>query len=367
MAGAVRAAVDDLAPGSVAVARGTVVGAASNRALPAWRHYTDAERSAFLTAGPGAAVAADAPLADRCCDPRVTVLLAERSDGGQRVALAWFAVHGTSLGPEWPTFSADLWGRARTVAENGRDRLFVGFGGGSSGDVSPLPLDDQGLIRADAVRPSRQGRELADAAGTAIGAAVGELIDNARPGPFTLGIAHERWRPRASGLPAARPGIATVGGGVDGPTERWAEVRAGVGAPLYQRRRWRSRFVARGQSPKIPVDAAYSPVPLPIGLALRFMAPSSLPLHVLRVGDHVFATVPGEPTTMAGWRIERAVAAASGTSSASVIGYAGDYGGYWTTPEEYDEQRYEAASTVFGREATTRLTERLAALAQHLA
>ena len=92
------------------------------------------------------------------------------------------------------------------------------------------------------------------------------------------------------------------------------------------------------------------------------VAPSRLPLHVVRVGDHAFATVPGEATTMAGARIEEAVLAATG-GSASVVGFAGDYGGYWVTPEEYLEQRYEAASTIFGRDATTRLTERLAALA----
>ena len=99
---------------------------------------------------------------------------------------------------------------------------------------------------------------------------------------------------------------------------------------------------------------------MPLGRLVGAVAPSRLPLHVVRVDDHAFATVPGEATTMAGSRIEAAVAAATGGGPASVIGFAGDYGGYWVTPEEYLEQRYEAASTIFGREAATRLTERLA-------
>ena len=33
-------------------------------------------------------------------------------------------------------------------------------------------------------------------------------------------------------------------------------------------------------------------------------------------------------------------------NSATVIGFAGDYCGYWVTPEEYDAQMYEGASTL---------------------
>ena len=66
---------------------------------------------------------------------------------------------------------------------------------------------------------------------------------------------------------------------------------------------------------------------------------------------------------MTGWRIERALRDASGVDSASVIGFANDYCAYWATPEEYLEQRYEGASTVFGREASTHLVKHLAALA----
>lgn len=87
------------------------------------------------------------------------------------------------------------------------------------------------------------------------------------------------------------------------------------------------------------------------------------PLHLVRVDDHLFATLPGEPTARAAWEIERAVLAASGASSASVLGYVGDYAGYLTTDAEYRAQHYEGAMTLYGRNTLAHLAARLAHLA----
>jgi neutral ceramidase len=356
---AVGQAVSSLRPGGVTVVGRDVLGVASNRAVPAWEHYDDDARGRFLDRTP---VPADAPLADRLRDPRVTVLVARSDDGTIDAALAWYAVHGTSLGARWPTFGADLWGAARAEAE--RDGATVGFGGGSSGDVSPLPLDPAGRVRgSDDGRPATQGRELADVVGRRLGSAVRDAVGGAEVARFTVRAAHEMWQPRTSGLPAPLSGLATAGGGVDGPTDLWPEVGAGVHAPRYVAQRAHAEPDPAGQGPKVSIVHAYTGLPVPVGWLVGAVAPARLPLHVVRVGDHAFATVPGEPTTMTGARIEEAVAAATGGGSASVIGFAGDYGGYWVTPEEYLEQRYEAASTIFGRESSTRLAERLAALA----
>jgi neutral ceramidase len=339
MSRVVQDAIEDLAPGGVAIVHDVVLGVASNRALPAWRHYTEAERRLFATSGPGADIPDDAPLADRCRDPRLTALVAALQHGSKRCALAWYAVHGTALGPRWPTYSADLWGAARAEAEGEGESLLVGFGGGASGDVTPLPIDEHGWIRRATDRPSEQGRDLAQSVGVRLGSKVREMADAAHPNSFTIGVAHEAWRPRSSHLPAPLSGMATAGGGIDGRSRSWEEVESGVDAPLYRRRRWLRRLIGAGQSPKISMPGAYVPLPLTLGPAFRVVAPRILPLHVLRIGDHVFATVPGEATTMAGWRIERAVARAAGSSSASVIGDAGDYAGYWVTREEYEEER----------------------------
>ncbi len=354
---AVTRALEALAPGGVTVVRPVVDGVASNRAVPAWDHYDEATRAAFLD---HSSTRPDQPVPDRLRDPRATVLVARSDDGSVDAALAWYAVHGTALGATWPAFGSDLWGAARAEAE--LDGTVVGFGGGSSGDISPLPLDAEGRVRdPDDGRPATQGHELADVVGRRLGRAVRRAAAEAEVRPFTLGAAHEMWAPRSTGLPAPLSGLATAGGGVDGPTAQWAQVAAGIHAPAYAAHRSRVHPEVDGHGPKISILHAYTGLPLPMGWLFASLAPKRLPLHVIRVGDHTFATVPGEPTTMTGARIESAVQVASHARSTSVVGFAGDYGGYWTTPEEYLEQRYEGASTIFGRNASARLVERLAA------
>jgi neutral ceramidase len=363
---AVTEALRSLTPGAVAVTRGIVREAASNRAAPAWSHYSDRDRASFLMSGPGASIGAEEHPSDHLRDPRVTVLVARSDDGKCRAAIAWFAVHGTSLGAKWPAFGADLWGVARAEAEI--EGTIVGFGGGSSGDISPLPLDGSGHRREAANgRPVQQGRALAEATGEQLGRVVRSCLTSTDPAPFSLGLAHRMWDPRSSGLPRPVIGMAMGGGGVDGPSEKWAEVEGGVRSLRYQTHRKRAYSLESGQGPKISLAYAYTSIPIPVDFLVGLLSPRRLPLHVVRVGDHVFAAVPGEPTTMTGWRIERAVAAAAGAASASVMGFAGDYAGYWATPEEYLEQRYEGASTIFGRNAATELVAQLSDLARQTA
>ncbi len=354
---AVGRAIASVRPGGVTVVRREVMGVASNRSVPAWQHYSNDARDRYLDQSP---VPVGAEIADRLRDPRATALVARSDDGSIDAALAWYAVHGTSLGSRWPTFGADLWGAARAGAE--QSGATVGFGGGSSGDISPLPLDADGRARPDDGRPATQGRELAEVVGSRLGEAVRDAVAGAEVARFTLRATHEMWEPRTSGLPAPLSGLATAGGGVDGPTDLWPEVGAGVHAPRYLAQRTHAHPEGDGQGPKVSIVHAYTGLPVPLGWLIGAVAPSRLPLHVVQVNDHAFATVPGEATTMTGARIEEAVVAATG-GTASVVGFAGDYGGYWVTPEEYLEQRYEGASTIFGRDASSRLAERLAALA----
>ncbi|KAJ6309910.1 hypothetical protein OIU76_014785 [Salix suchowensis] len=86
-------------------------------------------------------------------------------------------------------------------------------------------------------------------------------------------------------------------------------------------------------------------------------APSILPIQILRVGQLVILSAPGEFTTMAGRRLRDAVKTvlmSSGheeyNSNVHVViaGLTNTYSQYVTTIEEYEMQRYEGASTLFG-------------------
>ncbi|KAK9279554.1 hypothetical protein L1049_013233 [Liquidambar formosana] len=86
-------------------------------------------------------------------------------------------------------------------------------------------------------------------------------------------------------------------------------------------------------------------------------APSILPIQILRIGQLVILSVPGEFTTMAGRRLRDAVrtvlmSGGGGQFGSNVhvviAGLTNTYSQYVTTFEEYQVQRYEGASTLFG-------------------
>ena len=49
-----------------------------------------------------------------------------------------------------------------------------------------------------------------------------------------------------------------------------------------------------------------------------------------------------------------------------MLGFSGEYCGYWVTKEEYDEQLYEGSSMLFGRNASDMLTKKLVQLGQSI-
>lgn len=83
-------------------------------------------------------------------------------------------------------------------------------------------------------------------------------------------------------------------------------------------------------------------------------APAVLPIQILQIGQLVILSVPGEFTTMAGRRLRDAVkeVLTSGDEKQEfhvvIAGLTNTYSQYVTTFEEYQIQRYEGASTLYG-------------------
>lgn len=104
-------------------------------------------------------------------------------------------------------------------------------------------------------------------------------------------------------------------------------------------------------------------------------APSILPVQILRIGQLVILSVPGEFTTMAGRRLRDAVKTvltSGGTkefdSNIHVVlaGLTNTYSQYITTFEEYQIQRYEGASTLYGPHTLAAYIQRFKTLASSL-
>ncbi|VAH61874.1 unnamed protein product [Triticum turgidum subsp. durum] len=86
-------------------------------------------------------------------------------------------------------------------------------------------------------------------------------------------------------------------------------------------------------------------------------APAILPIQIVRIGQLVILCVPGEFTTMAGRRLRDAVknvliSGSNGEFGTNIhvvlAGLTNTYSQYVTTFEEYQIQRYEGASTLYG-------------------
>lgn len=97
--------------------------------------------------------------------------------------------------------------------------------------------------------------------------------------------------------------------------------------------------------------------------------PKIVATQLVQIGDVVLVAVPGEFTTMSGRRLRRAVEKAmlqtSGKPAVAIVaGLSNMYSSYVATPEEYQVQRYEGASTIFGPHTLTIYIEQFRQLAR---
>ncbi|XP_016512699.2 neutral ceramidase 2-like [Nicotiana tabacum] len=104
-------------------------------------------------------------------------------------------------------------------------------------------------------------------------------------------------------------------------------------------------------------------------------APAILPIQIIRLGSLIILSVPGEFTTMAGRRLREAVKEtliSSGNGefddeNVVIAGLTNAYSQYISTFEEYEQQRYEAASTLYGPHTLSAYIQEFEKLAESMA
>uniref|UniRef100_T1HTG1 Neutral ceramidase n=6 Tax=Rhodnius TaxID=13248 RepID=T1HTG1_RHOPR len=97
--------------------------------------------------------------------------------------------------------------------------------------------------------------------------------------------------------------------------------------------------------------------------------PSVVSTQLVQLGFIAIACVPGEFTTMSGRRLREKVASCLGLDHPErviIAGLCNTYSDYITTPEEYQVQRYEGASTIFGPHTLTIYLNQFSKLAEHI-
>lgn len=387
VAGTVRAvqrAHANLAPGRLSLGNTTILNANINRSPTAYLENPAAERARYQF--------------DQ--DKDMTLLRFDDNDGNARGFLSFFAVHGTSLYENNTLVSSDNKGMAAYLYESsvepdatpGNATFIAGFTQANVGDTSPntlgafceSPGEEWDGQACDPVH-STCGGKVQDCHGRGPGfrtsdfesnRIIGDLqfqgaqkIMNGRLSPVTgavksvhayVNMASHSFTlsngTSVSTCPAAL-GFSFAGGTTDGPGafDFVQGDNSTTQNPFWE--------LVKGAVTPLPSDqqkACQSPKPILLNTGFAHTpydwSPSTVDVQMLRVGNFVTLIMPGELTTMAGRRMREALRAkliSSGVLSADayvvIAGPANTYAHYVTTPEEYAAQRYEGASTIFGK------------------
>ncbi|MFC9156693.1 neutral/alkaline ceramidase [Streptomyces bauhiniae] len=355
---AIGAAHADLRPGTLTLGRGELTDASVNRSRAAFELNPPADKDVY-------------PLG---IDPTMTVLRFRQGDTDVG-AISWFPTHGTSMTGDNTLISGDNKGYAAYAWEHdsagvryldGGPGFVAAFPQTNAGDMSPNlnlrpgsgPTDDEfENTRLIGLRQSVTAQRIHSSATTPVGGGIDSrlcYVDMSRVQVDGRYTPDGRTHHTCSGV----IGLSTLAGSLeDGPgIPGLLEGTPSPLAPLIEHINSKvPAWLADEQSPKTSV--------VPGGLLGA--TPDVLPLQLLRIGRLYLVGGPAEYTIVAGLRIRRAVAEELGVPLENVLmqGYTNGYSQYVATPEEYDSQQYEGASTLFGRYTTPAYQQEFAKLA----
>lgn len=324
-------------------------------------------------------------------------------DGTPLATWNFFGVHATSISNDNHRISSDNKGYAAALMEmSGGIAVFAQR---KAGDVTPNYIFDQkkkwtrGKYEDDFESARDNGKmQFEQAAELCVRAAEREVIPSeidsmltwvdftratvhpefshgekdARTGPGCHGVAFARGTREGPGMPVFLVAIATaLSRGFKAWelfSSRWRSVEAAEKIRLKYEAQGRKDILFEAGERCILGTRNIAMLPLPGSadgalaafkkfykngsLAAKPWTPQVLPLQLIILGNHAFAGVPGEVTTIAGQRIEKTllgILSARGVVEVVVAGYCNGYCGYISTYEEYEVQAYEGGHTVFGK------------------
>lgn len=327
----------------------------------------------------------------------------------------WFATHGTSLNNTNTLISGDNKGWASQVVERkfnkdlpGKGPFVAAFAATNLGDVSPntdgAKCQDTGLpcqrntstcngkiTQCYALGPGTNGdmwesveivaNHQADLAMKLMEASASEAV---LAGPvdyrhtyvdFSKLVYESPQGPKKLCPPAM--GFSFAAGTTDGTGLFYFE--QGVNSSKSANPFW--RFVG-GLVSKPTEEQKACHAPKQILLNTGFMDtpypwdPVNMPIQILRIGKFFILSVPTEFTTMAGRRLRNAVAQTlvkekvlshPGEGVFVIAGLSNGYSSYTTTYEEYQAQRYEGGSTIFGPHEADGFNQEMSRIARDMA
>ncbi|CAF4608786.1 unnamed protein product, partial [Rotaria sp. Silwood2] len=326
-------------------------------------------------------------------DHEMTVLRFESIDGKNEIGMMnFFPVHAVSLNSSNLLVAGDNKGYASYLFEKsknpqgtlpGQGKFVAAFGQSNEGDVSPnlngpkcidtgLPCEfytstcDGRNEKCIGSGPGNTTYESNEIIGKIQFEAAKVLYDNAQL--YINGIAnfrhiyinmqtinvssHYTSTGRNETTCQAALGYAFAAGATDGHGDFDFKQSTNSTNPFWQ---YLSSFIATPTPEQIQCQAP-KPILLDVGQTKPIeWVPFILPLQIFQIGQLIIVAVPGEFTTMSGRRLKSTIKQAfqdAGTwtpySHIVIAGLANSYAHYITTYEEYQQQRYEGGSTLYG-------------------
>jgi neutral ceramidase len=380
IAGAVATAFAALRPAALRWTHAEAWKLTRNRSLDAYR----ANPSPLETEAPAGVELSDE---EKAIDPALHILQLEAvdPDGGAGLLspmgwLVFFAMHPTVVSPRNRLFGGDAYGVASRTLEaelrrKGMLRCRSAAGAACAGAAASDPLvalvntnegDVAPIWTTGSIEEAiRVGRALAGKAWTAHGEDRSEFrtsavldsryLESHLPGAGLASEAGAGGPPRAL-CGAAELGAASGHGASDHPTS--IDALLGEGTDVDWGRDDCHRPKKRMLGPLQSLMMGSSPFP------------THAPLALLRVEETFVAFVPAEMTVQAGAslrkRLLETAGSVDGPTVAVIAGLANGYMQYVTTRREYEVQRYEGASTLYGPDVAEYLGQRFVLLARSI-
>ncbi|XP_075229795.1 neutral ceramidase isoform X2 [Lycorma delicatula] len=363
-----------LKKGKLFIARGEVTGASVNRSPHAYLENPPEERARYKDN----------------VDKMLIQLQLEEENGKPMGVICWFAVHPVSMNNTNTLISSDNMGYASVLFEKkmnpddlvGKGEFVAGFASSNLGDVSPnvdgprcqfsgTPCDD--LTSSCPERDERcvskgPGNDMFESTriiaekifNTAwdtwnddreeIKGSIRVLHQYADMSQMTATVADKKSgaKIKVQGCQPAM-GYSFAAGTTDGPGAFSFKQAMKATNPFWNIIR---NFIAGPSSDQVECQGI-KPILLATG-EMNFpleWQPAIVSTQLAFIGPIIIACVPGEFTTMAGRRLRRVLQEAVGLASEEqviIAGLCNTYSDYITTPEEYNLQRYEGASTIYG-------------------
>lgn len=337
---AIERARANVAPATIKMATGELPGLGHNRSPQAYLLNPAAERAQY----------------QGDIDTQMTLIRFDRVSGEPIGLINWFPLHGVSFNNKNHLISGDNKGYAEYLLERDfgshqGDKDFVAaFAQANAGDVSPNVYGHEGgegQAGLDAVE--KAGRAQYDTAKKLYASATTQITGDIDSRHQFVAMDKQ---PK---LCTAAIGVSMLAGTQDGE---------GIGSQglscdnVSHTIPW-----VFCEMSTTPCQGA-KPIAVETGSKQPPWTPAVLPLQLFKIGQlHVIAA-PMELTTMTGRRIKAAVQAVLPANTPVVISALSNaYAGYVASRDEYELQRYEAASTHFGPDEQPVLSHLFAQLA----